>query len=153
MDIFKRYVVVCSLFLASAGVLSAQTARLIDDLLEAQVVSFETACAVVLAAAGPAVPDPIPETAYKKAFEMGALPKSVEPEAAIKLGQLSFLIMKAFNMKSGFWYALFPGPRYAYRELAYRKIIQGRNDPSLTVSGERLLLILGRTLDYTGADR
>ncbi|MDR0402064.1 MAG: hypothetical protein LBH35_00585, partial [Treponema sp.] len=95
----------------------------------------------------------VPEAAYKKSLEMGALPKTVEPEAAIKLGQLSFLIMKAFNMKSGFCYALFPGPRYAYRELVYRKIVQGRNDSSLSVSGERLLLILGRVLDYTGADR
>ncbi|MDR1596824.1 MAG: hypothetical protein LBR99_03865 [Treponema sp.] len=140
-------------FLFLTGALSAQTARMIDDLLEVRAVSFETACAVVLAAAGLAVPDPIPDAAYKEAFEMGALPESAEPDAAIKLGQLSFLIMKAFNMKSGFWYALFPGPRYAYRELTYRKILQGRNDPSLTVSGERLLLILGRTLDYTGADR
>jgi hypothetical protein len=126
---------------------------MIDDLLEAEAVSFETACAVTLAAAGLAVPDPLPETAYQEALEMGALPKSAKPEAAINLGQLSFLLMKAFNMKSGFCYALFPGPRYAYRELAYRKIVQGRNDPSLSVSGERLLLILGRVLDHTGADR
>jgi hypothetical protein len=153
MDIFKRRLLLFLLFLSLTGALSAQTARMIDDLLEAEALSFEAACAVVLAAAGLAVPDSMPEAAYQKALEMGALPRSAKPEGAIKLGQLSFLIMKALNMKSGFCYALFPGPRYACRELAYRKIIQGRNDPSLSVSGERFLLILGRALDYTGADR
>jgi hypothetical protein len=45
-------------------------------------------------------------------------------------------------------YSLFPGPRYAYRELLYLKIIQGRADGNFTVSGDRLLQILGRALQY-----
>jgi hypothetical protein len=153
MNKCRRRLALYSLFLASAGALSAQTARVIDDLLELRVLSFETACAVTLAAAGFVLPNSAPEAAYQRALDMGALPKSAKPGGAIKLGQLSFLIMRAFNMKSGFCYALFPGPRYAYRELVHRKIIQGRNDPALSVSGERFLVILGRALDYTGADR
>jgi hypothetical protein len=58
--------------------------------------------------------------------------------------------MKAFNIKGGFMYSLFPGPRYAYRELAYRKIITGRSYSTTRVSGERLLRILNRALAYAG---
>jgi hypothetical protein len=47
-------------------------------------------------------------------------------------------------------YTLFPGPRYGYRELAYRKIIQGRAYSAMPVSGERLLRILSRALDCSG---
>jgi outer membrane protein OmpA-like peptidoglycan-associated protein len=47
-------------------------------------------------------------------------------------------------------YSFFPGPRYAYRELSYRKIITGRAYSTMLVSGERLLRILGRALDYAG---
>jgi outer membrane protein OmpA-like peptidoglycan-associated protein len=58
--------------------------------------------------------------------------------------------MKALNIKGGFMYTFFPGPRYAYRELEYRKIITGRAYSTMTVSGERLLRTLSRALDYTG---
>jgi hypothetical protein len=56
--------------------------------------------------------------------------------------------MKAFNIKGGFMYSLFPGPRYGYRELVYRKIIRGRAYSAMPVSGERLLRIIGRVLGY-----
>jgi hypothetical protein len=49
-------------------------------------------------------------------------------------------------------YSLFPCPRYAYREMIYRKLIQGRADEGFAVSGDRLLHIIGRVLKYTGRD-
>jgi hypothetical protein len=61
--------------------------------------------------------------------------------------------MGAFSMKGGLFYALFPGPRYAYRELVHQRLIQERSDPALAVSGERLLRILGRVLDHQHPDR
>jgi hypothetical protein len=58
--------------------------------------------------------------------------------------------MRAFNIPGSFLYALFPGPRYAFRELDYLDLIPGRKDPAAKVSGERLLIILGRVLSHTG---
>jgi hypothetical protein len=60
--------------------------------------------------------------------------------------------MKAFNLKGGL-YRLFPNSHYAYRELAWLNIVQGRNYPNMKVSGKQFLRILGRTLDYTGIDQ
>jgi hypothetical protein len=57
--------------------------------------------------------------------------------------------MKAFALKGGLMYTLFPGLRYAYRELAYRKIITGRAYSTMRVSGERLLRLLDRALVYS----
>jgi hypothetical protein len=47
-------------------------------------------------------------------------------------------------------YRLFPGPRYAYREMTRRGFIEGRAYPDFTVSGERFLQILGNILSHTG---
>jgi hypothetical protein len=47
-------------------------------------------------------------------------------------------------------FSLFPNPRYSYRELVYRRIIQGRAYSTQKVSGERLLRILSRALEYSG---
>ena len=38
------------------------------------------------------------------------------------------------------------------REMVYRKLIQGAADPGMKVSGVRLLQIISKTLNYTGAD-
>jgi hypothetical protein len=73
-------------------------------------------------------------------------------DRALRLKEAAFLVMGAFGIKGGFRYTLFPGPRYAYRELLYHKIIQGRSDEGFTLSGERLLGIIGRALAFTGAD-
>lgn len=80
------------------------------------------------------------------------LPQKAFPEEPISLGELSFLLMKAYNIKGGLMYAAFPGPRYAFRTMVSRSLIQGTADPAMTVSGERFLHILGNVLTYTGGD-
>ncbi|GHV72074.1 hypothetical protein AGMMS49928_27400 [Spirochaetia bacterium] len=146
----KRFILFIAAVLCIGASLSAQTAERMDILLGTAEVSCAMAAIVVLPAAGIIPVGSSPEAAFAFAAEQGLLPKNAGADRAIKLGELSFLIMRSFNMKSGIMYALFPSSRYAYREMTYRKLIQGRNDPSLTVSGERLLRIIGRTLEYVG---
>jgi outer membrane protein OmpA-like peptidoglycan-associated protein len=99
----------------------------------------------VLAASGIEEGDP-----FALAAEQGWLPRHAAPDKALRLGELSFLLMEAFNIPGSFLYALFPGPRYAFRELDYLRLIPGRQDPAREVSGETLLHILGLVLEYTG---
>jgi hypothetical protein len=73
-----------------------------------------------------------------------------EAESAITLQELSFLIMNAFDLRGGLMYTLFRNPRYAYREMIYRQLIQGRAYSNMNVSGIRFLQILGRVLSHTG---
>jgi hypothetical protein len=70
----------------------------------------------------------------------------------IRMGELSYLVMKSFGLSGGFMYALFPGPRYAYRALAWRRILPGGADPARSLSGEELLYITGTVLTHTGRD-
>jgi hypothetical protein len=153
-------VMVLSTILLSAPGAAAQTAEGLERLLALPIVSYGEAAWLILNAAGVAEDPPGNSTensgessegnAYRFAAYNGWIPKKAIVDTPATLGGVSFLIMKAFNMKGGFMYTVFPCPRYAYRELVYRKIIRGRAYSTMTVSGERLLRILNRTLTYSG---
>ncbi|MDR3248079.1 MAG: hypothetical protein LBT39_04765, partial [Treponema sp.] len=142
------------LFLAlclSPRLLYAQTAAEIDTLLAAPQVSYAQSARFVLEAAEKLPITPLAgtkaeQTAFSLAREKGWLPPSAAQDDPAILGDLSLLIMKAFQLKGGIMYSLFPLPRYACRELAAKKIIQGRDDPNLTVSGTQLLHLVSRVL-------
>jgi outer membrane protein OmpA-like peptidoglycan-associated protein len=133
--------------------LSAQTAGELESVLSTQAINFAQASRFVLAVA-----DIVDETteagaAYTLARERGWLPKDVSSDNPVSLGELCFLIMKAFNIEGSFLYGVFPGPHYAFRELNYLKLIPGQRDPDMRVSGERFLQILGMVAAYTGIER
>jgi hypothetical protein len=139
------------------GLLPAQSAGLARDMdaaLESEAVSWALAARFVLPAAGfdleggaAASPE---AAAFRAAAEQGWLPKGAKPEGEPTIGGLSFLVMRAFDLPGGLLYRLFPGPRYACRELAYRGLLQDQIDPSRKVSGFALLVLIGRLLDETG---
>jgi hypothetical protein len=144
--------VIVLLFLA--GSLSAQDAGEMDRLLETGVVSGPQAARFVLASAG--LLDSglsgrqAEDAAWQAALEQGWV--SSKSGQLFRLKDAAWLVAAAFGIKGGAMYSLFPGPRYAYRELLHLKIIQGRADGNFAVSGERLLQIIGRALQHTGED-
>lgn len=117
---------------AGAGAQAALGAADMDRLLGTEAVDFAAAALWVQSAAGldPGVPLP------------------AEGGKPIRLDEFAFMLVRAFGFKGGIMYTLFPGPRYAYRELVYRRVLEGRLDPAQTVSGERLLYVLGRALEW-----
>jgi outer membrane protein OmpA-like peptidoglycan-associated protein len=130
-----------------------RTAAELERVLALPVVSYADAAWIVLNAAGTALPEAAEGSAagaYRFAAEHNWLPKKAAVEKPVTLGGVSLLIMKALNIKGGLMYSLFPGPRYGYRELTYRKIIRGRAYSTMKVSGAQLLRIISRALDYAG---
>jgi hypothetical protein len=121
-----------------------------DELLDSREITWAQACRFVLPAAGALEENTGTGAAFAAALERGWLPKRAAPDRPVRLGELSFLILQSFSLKKSLLCTLFPGPRYAYRQLDYLGLIPGLRDPALPVSGERLLLILGRVLSYRG---
>jgi hypothetical protein len=134
--------------------LFGQDAGDMDALLETPAVSASQAARFVLGAAGLLPPGlsgaAAEQAAWDAAREQGWL--TGEPGRPLRLREAAFLVTGAFGFKGGLMYTLFPGPRYAYRELLHLKIIQGRADGSSAVPGERLLQIIGRALRHSGED-
>ena len=133
---------------AVAGAQAGLGAADMDLLLGMEAVDFAAASLWVQSAAGltPGGPD----GAFALAEQNGLLPAGAKAGDPVRLDELAFLLARAFGFKGGIMYSLFPGPRYAYRYLAYRGILGGRVDPAQSVSGERLLHFLGRILEQRG---
>jgi hypothetical protein len=140
----KRHLLFLSVvFLALTAPVFAQTAAEIETLLSTEALTYEQATFFVLRAAD----TPVSSAAYNYAAERKWLSAKTAAESNAALNEVSLLIMGAFDMKGGIMYSLTKSPHYAYRELVHQGIIQGRADPSLTVSGELLLFMVGKALD------
>jgi hypothetical protein len=123
------------LFFFAPQLLIAQTAEQMEAVLASPAVTCSQAAQFVLQGE---------DGAFDRAKSNGWLPKTAQADDPINMGSLSFLIMKACNLKGGLLYIIFPGPRYAFRAMVSESYIQGASDPAMTVSGENFLLILGR---------
>jgi hypothetical protein len=135
---------------SSGASLYGQTAAEMDALLNTGEINWAQACRFTLSASGTLGERTTARTAFNTAQERGWLPKGAAADGPVNLGGLSFLMMQSFAIRGSPLYALFPGPRYAYRQMDYLGLIPGRRDPALKVSGERFLQILGGVLNYRG---
>jgi outer membrane protein OmpA-like peptidoglycan-associated protein len=144
----KKSISITFILLFTCAALYAQTADEIQTLLKTPAVSYAQAARFVLEAAD--VKGPYDKTSGQDAARFAAekkwLPQKADARDAISLEKLSLLIMKAFGVKGGPMYALFGGAHYSYREMVFQDLIQGRSDPHMRVSGERMLFIVNRLL-------
>jgi hypothetical protein len=147
---------ICALTVLLSSIFStaayAQTAAELEDMLRVQTVTYAQAARFVLEAAEITNPQNS-EQAFALAAERAWVSKKASAEKRITLAELSFLIMKAFDIKGGIMYSILPGPRYGYRSMITRSLIQDGSDPAMTVSGDRFLLILGNVLNASGGGR
>ena len=127
--------------------LHAQTAGRIERLLQTEAVTYEDAAALVLEAAD-VLTAPTTAAAFTYALGQGWLPRGIEARDTARLDSLSLLIMKSFSINGGLLYGFTQNAHYAYRELVYLNVIQGRNDPAMAVSGDLLLFMVNRLLSY-----
>jgi hypothetical protein len=141
-------VLLCAMLLFSVTAAYGQSAAELESLLETGEITCSQAAYLVLAAAE--APQANPEAAFAAAREKGWLPVKAESGDSITLSGLSLLMMKAFDLKGGLMYRFFPGGRYAYRTMTSRGFIEGRSYPTLKVSGEQFLQILGNILAERG---
>ena len=143
----RRFCLLIALGLASAASLIAQSNQTIDRLLEESPATFGDAAYVILSAAGLVPESATAEEATAAVAERKLLARTPSPTEPVTLGEVCFLIMKTQGMKGGLLYTLFPGPRYATRELASLGLLKGFTHPYRVVSGEEVMWVLGAVLN------
>ena len=143
-----RFHIMVVLLFACAANVTAQSNQTIDRLLEEKPATFGDAAYVILSAAGFVAESATGEEAAAAVAEKKLLPKTPSPTEPATLGQVCYLIMETQGIKGGLFYTLFPGPRYATRELASLGLLKGYTHPSRVVSGEEVMWILGAVLDW-----
>ena len=134
---------------AAQPAVARSAAEEIEILLQTGAVTYAQAARFVLEAAE-VIAATSPEEAFQYAAERQWLPKKASGNDTARLDGISLLCMRAFGIKGGMWYSITKGPHYAYRELAYQDVIQGRADPGMAVSGGRLLFMVSRLLSQQG---
>jgi hypothetical protein len=144
----KLWIPIVVLAVASVLPSGAQSNAVLDQVLERDALLFGEAAYLVLVGT-----DRLPDTASPEEAAQalaGAFPDAPPRAAgeAIPLGEYAYLLMQAFEVKGGLLYRIIPGPRYAARELAYRKIIRGKAHPDLPVAGAEAVQILRRLLEW-----
>ena len=131
-------------------ILTAQSNSVIDELLEKEKADWEQTAYMVLTAAELMDEDAEISKVFTYLEKEQLNPDSKNPEDFITLGEYSNMLMKAFNIPGGLMYKLFKGPRYAARELDYLKFIDNDKSPYRYISGEEVLRIMGRVLEWKG---
>jgi hypothetical protein len=139
--------VVFGLF-CGAAILLAQSNDLLDELLSEEKASFGKANYLVLLAAGLIEEDMTVEQSLNFLERQNWGLKRRGENEPITLGEYSYLVMKSLDIPGGLMYRIFPGPRYASRELVYLGIGIEKRDPYGYLSGEEVVGMLGRALDW-----
>jgi len=137
-----------ALFLLSVSLLCAQSNETLDRFLEQEQAVYGYSAYMVLTAAGKLPEEASPKEAAAAVSRMGWSDKLSASDDLINLGEYSSLLMKVFDIRGGLMYTLFPGPRYAARELKYLQCIPGKAAPGRSISGTDAIQILGRVLEW-----
>lgn len=90
------------------------------------------------------------------AFEVlktnGYFSPDVTADSEITLAQVSFIYMKALQLKGGLFYTLTKSQRYAFKELKAKGILPTEADPSMKISGREAIDIFNSCLELTGGN-
>ena len=143
---------ICVYFLLAFSVfLGAQTAEKLEIMLNTGAISYEQAAWLSLEAAdvwdlSGSTESPDAYEAFVVAQEQQWLNAGIGSKDYARLDAVSLLLMRSFGLKGGMFYSLAQNPHYAYRELVYQEIIQGRTEPGMNVSGDMLVFMVNRIL-------
>jgi len=120
-----------------------------ENLLNTQAVTYAQASRFVLEAADVLVTRDVQE-AFEYVVNQRWLPENIGADDEARLDHVALLLVKAFNINGGLLYSVTGNARYAYRELRYMNVIQGRVVSSMPVTGERLIFYVNRLLVRQG---
>lgn len=136
--------------LAAAASAYAQSNAFIDRVLAGKGLTGGEAAYLALVASGNIGDDADEARSFELLGQLKWVPGDLSKDRPITHAEYAYILMRAFGIKGGLLYSLFPSPRYAYRELCYLVVIQGATDPAMPVSGSEAMRIIGRVFDVKG---
>ncbi|MCR5290840.1 MAG: hypothetical protein K6E51_12680 [Treponema sp.] len=146
---FKSKLIFVFLFSFCIAGLHAQSAEFMSQLLESKRVTYGQACYFTALYKG-SIPESVSQQeAFDFINKTGYVYKdSVTADDFVTMADLSYLIVKAFNVKGGIMYSLFPSPRYALRLLESDGLVAQFTDPQGKIKGDDFIALFIRCLEY-----
>jgi hypothetical protein len=128
-------------------------AAVIDGILSQKAISWGNASWLIGRAVETLGEGVSPADAAVKAAEAGWGPAGLSPDAPLDLKSYSLMLVKALSFPTGIMYRWFPGPRYALRELVFRKVAPATLAPDAKVSGAEAMRYLQAAQDWKEAHK
>lgn len=129
-----------------------EEARLLDRLRSGARVSYQDGALATLAAAGQIDTATLSAltTAERRALMNDSFGLTVfSPDQALTHAQFAYLVMEAFPLPRSLWYRLAPSPRYALRELRFRRLLAEELPAGEEIDGPTALALLSRTRQWS----
>ncbi len=136
------------LILLTAGIAAAQSSTRVDRILARVSIDNRSAAYLAVASANLIDPDDSGTVALEVLGDLGFNVESLDPDEPARLADFAYMLMLAHDLPGGIMYSLFPGPRYAYRDMRHERLIRGSGDPGEPFSGRRAMRIVGRVLSF-----
>lgn len=142
-----------SLLLAIGFAGFAQSNSEVDALLLQSEARIDSAAYMALAASELIGAEASLSDAYAMLMGKGWLSANHLASAPIKLDDYCAIVMRSLGLKGGLMFRIFPGPRYAYRELVAKGIVDPSGGPKRTLPGDEVLRILRLAMELKGGER
>ena len=141
------FILLLLLWLPLAGVFG-QSNTMVDEILSQESLLIGHGAYIVLVSQGLLADEASPQEAVQALTNYPSLKRFAEsrPTETMSVGEFSFLLQELLSIPKGMFSSVFPGPRYAVRDLRFMGIIQSRATAGMELSGERALRILNRAL-------
>ena len=151
----KRTIGIAVAVFLTVAVSFGQSADKIDKILETEKATFGQAAYLIQTALNEGADDLDFAAAFDrfKSENEHLIRASITAEDVIPAKTYAFLLMKAFNVKGGLMYRIYPCPRYAYRDLRYMAVIQDKNTPNAPMTGAAMLQIFSRIDTVQGGEQ
>ena len=131
----------------------AQSNSNVDTLLGQVRAQADYSAYMALTAGGRIDEDTSPADAYALAVQNKWLSAKASDTDPIRIDSFCYLVMKSLGLKGGLMYRIFPGPRYAYRELVAQKIVSPNGGHKRSLPGDEVLRILRLAMDLKGGGK
>ncbi|TFG65135.1 MAG: hypothetical protein E4H36_00885 [Spirochaetales bacterium] len=129
----------------------AQSNEVVDTLLSQEKALYSETVYLALSAAGMIDESATPDSALEFLFSQPWKIKAATAETPIRLGELSYVLMKALGLPGGIMFGIVPGPRYAARDLLFYGIIDKFGSPYRYLSGAEALRIIRNAVEWKEA--
>ncbi len=149
----KKFILFLFILLASTSFLTAQSNEVIDAIINSEEPSFGNYSLLVLQATSKIDLDSTETDAQAFLAESKWYKKIPDAAKQITLGDAAFLILKSFDVKGGAGWSIFPSPRTAAREIAFKGAVYSNDkSPYRKISGLESMGLISWALELYQPD-
>ena len=146
----KRILLFFVFAFVSLTVVSAQSARIVTDIIESEHISYSQAAYLCALQSEIASEDISLEDVHSKIQNEFYGSERYRATDELNYSNAAYLLAKTYNVKKSLLYIIVPSPRYAFKMLQSEGIIDVSKDPLQKVSGHDFLFMFSNCMDKYG---